>query len=53
LIETVTLLAILRAIPNESNPGPILAVVPGTETVTEDEFIRMEVMISKVKGTSS
>jgi hypothetical protein len=46
LSESVTLLATPRAIPKESNPGPTLAVVPGTETVTDGEgFFRDEVMV--------
>jgi hypothetical protein len=36
LRETVTVLATPRAIPNASNPGPRLAVVPGMETLTEE-----------------
>jgi hypothetical protein len=38
--EMVTRLARSRATPKESKPGPRLAVVPGTETVTESEFFR-------------
>jgi hypothetical protein len=35
----VTRLETPSAIPNESNPGPTLAVVPGMETVTEVEGV--------------
>jgi hypothetical protein len=46
LSESVALLATPRAIPNESNPGPTLAVVPGMLMVTEVEgFFREDVMV--------
>jgi hypothetical protein len=35
LSEMVVRFEISKASPNASNPGPRLAVVPGTETVTE------------------
>ena len=36
VVETVTKFATSRASPKESKPGPRFAVVPGTETVTEE-----------------